>query len=94
MGGVRRAERGQAVTQMMDITRSLQFNLSRYEQMTTTVTIRDIPLDVDPKAVSETLDEKMEHEVVRAAFASVHHPDDNVTSVYSWDQIIKEGMDA
>lgn len=78
----------------MDITRSLTFNLSRYEQMTTTVTIRDIPMTVTAEEISGTLDEMMEAEVARAQFATVHSPDDNVTSVYVWNQIIKEGMDA
>jgi len=82
------------VAQEVSITRSLTFNLNRYEQMTTTVTITGIPLDADPEDVSASLDEKMEREIGRAVFATVHAPDDNVTSVYAWDQIIKEGMDA
>jgi hypothetical protein len=82
------------VAQLMDITRSLTFNLGRYEQMTTTVTIRDIPMAADAEDVSASLDEKMEREIARAALATVHPADDNVTSVYAWDQIIKEGVDA
>lgn len=78
----------------ISITRSLTFNLSRYEQMTTSITITGIPVSADPKQLSEELDGRMEHEVARAAFATVHHPDDNVTSIFAWDQIIKEGMDA
>ena len=82
------------MAQELSITRSLTFNLSRYEQMTTSVTITGIPMSADPEQISEELDSRMEHEVSRAQFASVHDPDDNVTSVYAWNQIIKEGMNA
>ena len=78
----------------MYITRTLEFNLGRYEQAKVSVTIRDIPMDVTAEDISATLDEKMEREVARAAFATVHPEEDNVTSVYSWRRIIEEGMDA
>lgn len=78
----------------ISITRSLTFNLSRYEQMTTSITIMGIPVTADPEKISEELDGRMEHEVARAAFATVHPEEDNVTSVYAWKTIIEEGMDA
>lgn len=82
------------MAQEVSITRSLTFNLSRYEKMTTTVTVTGIPMGTPAEDISAELDNIMSTEVARAAFATVHPPEDNVTSVYSWRQIIEEGMDA
>lgn len=78
----------------VDVSRTVMFNLGRYEQMTTTVTLKDIPATTDPVEISETLDDLMLPEIVRAAFATVHPEEDNVTSVHHWKRLIEEGMDA
>lgn len=82
------------MAQLMDVSRTLEFNLGRYEQMKTTIVLKDIPADTDPDALSEQLDIIMAPEIARAAFASVHPVEDNVTSVYDWNRLIEEGMDA
>lgn len=83
----------------MEITakRMLRFNLGRYEEHVIEVGLTGIPEDADPEAIAEQLDLLMAPEVARAELATTHHPDDNVTSVYAWKNIIentREGADA
>lgn len=82
------------MAQEVTVTRKLSFNLSRYEQHEITVTVTGIPLDTSAHDISAELDRLCEGEVHRACLATVKHPDDNDTSVYEWDRIIKEGVDA
>ncbi len=81
-------------TREVVIKRTLTFNLSKYEQMTTEVIVTGIDFDTDGEDISVELDRLQAGEVHRAALATVHHPDDNATSVYEWDRITKEGADA
>ena len=77
---------------MITVTRKLTFNLERYESMETSVTITDIPDDADPEEISATLDAIMAPEFARAELATSKDVDD--TSLYTWNQIAKEGVDA
>lgn len=77
--------------------RKLVFNLGRYEQQETEVIITGISMDTDPEEVSAQLDLLVAPEVLRAKLATSHAPEDNATSVYTWEEIVnktKEGADA
>ena len=74
--------------------RKLTFNLGRYESMESEIFLVGIPVDTDPEEISQQLDLLVAPEVERAEFATTHHPDDNITSVYAWREItdrVKEG---
>ena len=77
---------------MINVCRKLTFNLERYENMTIEVTVTDIPDDTDPEEISARLDAIMAPEFARAELATSKDVDD--TSLYTWNQIAKEGVDA
>lgn len=68
--------------------RRLVFQPSRYETIEIEHTLTDIPEDTDPEDITQQLDMIQAPEIQRARLASVHDPDDNVTSVYKWADIV------
>ena len=81
----------------LSVTRRLSFNLGRYEQQDITVTITGIPGDTEPEDIAVQLGLLAGPEIARARLATCHAREDNVTSVYTWDDIAqsaKEDADA
>lgn len=77
--------------------RMVTFNIGKYEQHVTDITITGIPGDTDPEDIALELDLLMSPEVVRAELATAHDPEDNATSLYTWRRITekaKEGVNA
>lgn len=77
---------------MITVRRKLVFNTDRYESAEIEVTITDIPDDADPDELSADLDRVMAPELARIELATAKTKDD--TSVYTWNEIAKEGVDA
>jgi len=79
----------------MEITarRKLVFNLGKYEQTETEFTITGIPGDTAPKEISSMLDLLMQPEIDKVVLATAHHPDDNATGVYTWQEITEKSRE-
>ena len=72
----------------IEVTRTITFNLGRYEPMVVSFTLTGIPDDTPPSAIAEQLDDLLAPHVERARLATVHNPDDNVTSIHTWSDIV------
>jgi hypothetical protein len=79
----------------MEITarRKLVFNLGKYEQAETEFTITGIPHATGPEEISRMLDLLMQPEVDKVVLATAHHPDDNATGVYTWQEITEKSRE-
>jgi len=73
--------------------RRLEFNPGKYEQATTAFTLTGIPGDTDPEEISRMLDLLMQPEIDRVVLATAHHPDDNATGVYTWQEITEKSRE-